>query len=103
MSEPNRHDGWKYTVDCKKQVLSENDWEYETYDVPAKQTRLCFDHRDLAEKCAEYYHDNHDGWESSWPCDFRIYDADRNFVGCWEVDRESMPVFHAGRKKEQTK
>lgn len=46
-----------------------------------------------AEEAAEWYHDNCDGWEASWPKTFRL----SNGKECAEfvVDREYTPTFVA--------
>lgn len=49
----------------------------------------------LAEDAAENFHDLHDGWESEWPIVFRIFDANGNSIGDFEVEREHRPVFSA--------
>ncbi|WOE32790.1 MULTISPECIES: hypothetical protein [unclassified Acinetobacter] len=39
----------------------------------------------FADDCAEDYYDNHDGWESTWPLEFHLYeseDADKPFHKC---------------------
>ena len=52
--------------------------------------------RDAAVDAAEDYHGNHDGWESAWPIDFYIYESeDGPPVGRFEVERETVPQFHA--------
>src|SRR4051812_13285342 len=52
--------------------------------------------RDVAIAAAEDYHANHDGWESSWPIDFFIYESEEGpAVGRFEVERETVPEFYA--------
>lgn len=51
-----------------------------------------------AEQYAEYYHDNRDGWESSWPILFSVSKPDGTFLGSISVDRESRTHF-TGRIK----
>ena len=52
-----------------------------------------------AEEYAEYYHDNRDGWESSWPIIFNIADEDGKYLGSVEVDRETRPHF-VGKQRQ---
>ena len=49
----------------------------------------------LAEDCAKNYHNQHDGWESSWPITITIYRLDETKLGSFEVDRDVEPVFSA--------
>lgn len=52
--------------------------------------------RDVAVDAAEDFHGNHDGWESVWPVDFTIYESeDGPPVARFEVERETVPQFHA--------
>lgn len=57
----------------------------------------------VAEDAAEYYHDNCDGWESSWPMEFTILDDKKKVLGTFIVERESVPQFSASKKKEPIK
>ncbi len=57
------------------------------------------DAEDVAVEAAEDYHSNHDGWESSWPIDFEIIDADGISLGTFEIDREAVPHFFLNRKR----
>ena len=51
-----------------------------------------------AEEYAEYYHDNRDGWEDSWPILFSVGSLDGKFLGNVSVDREHRAAF-SGRLK----
>ena len=51
----------------------------------------------LAEQAAEDLHDNHDGWECSWPLVLVLLTADGLELGSFEVEREHTPTFNAGR------
>jgi hypothetical protein len=53
-----------------------------------------------AEEAAEHFHDNHDGWESTWPLVFVLLDDDLNELGRFSVDREAVPHFIAMRITE---
>lgn len=58
----------------------------------------------LVEDMAKDYMHNHDGWEiaNNWQgCtrDFAVWDADKNFIGVFEVLLEYEPTFWAQRKK----
>lgn len=50
----------------------------------------------IAEKCADDYHANHDGWEASWPVMLAIYESEYSpAIATFEVDREAVPEFTA--------
>jgi hypothetical protein len=49
----------------------------------------------VAEAAADDYHSEHDGWESTWPLWFIIYDMRGNRLGQCSVDRETVPQFRA--------
>lgn len=42
--------------------------------------------------CAEDYHDNHDGWEDTWPIKIRAFE-DGHELGVFNVEREYSPEF----------
>jgi len=49
-----------------------------------------------AEDCADDFHNQHDGWECSWPKTFVLYDsATSPEMGRYTVEREVEPVFYA--------
>ena len=52
---------------------------------------------DIAQDCAEDAHNNHDGWDSSWPLTIAVYEIPypEGLKGKFEVDREAQPVFYA--------
>ncbi|MBI6529027.1 hypothetical protein JEP40_07860 [Proteus vulgaris] len=50
------------------------------------------------EECAEYYHDDCDGWEDKWPLLFMLW-IDDQYLGTFEVEREFDPVFSANKVK----
>ena len=50
----------------------------------------------LAEECAEHYHNNHDGWEATFPLTFAMYETeDGPERARMIVDREDVPSFTA--------
>ena len=54
------------------------------------------DSDDIAEHCAEDWHNNYDGWEGSWPRVFALYrDKTGPAFGRFEVDVETVPNFTA--------
>jgi hypothetical protein len=56
------------------------------------------DLQDLAELAADDYHNNHDGWEASWPILFAIAATeDGPELARFSVEVESQPVFNAIR------
>ena len=52
------------------------------------------DAEDVAVEAAEDFHTNHDGWESTWPINFEIIDADGISLGCFKIDCEAVPHFY---------
>lgn len=52
----------------------------------------------LAEAAADDFHSRHDGWESRWPLEFVLMEADSSVIGTFIVERETMPQFSATRK-----
>lgn len=54
----------------------------------------CNSAEDAAEKYADYFHNERDGYENTWPIEFVVNDGTRFFVV--EVDREMVPEFRAG-------
>lgn len=48
------------------------------------------------EECADDYFDNHDGWESKWPCLFMLW-IDNQYLGMFEVELEHQPTFSANK------
>lgn len=55
------------------------------------------DAREAAELYAEYFHNQCDGWESTWPLEFVVHDGEHYFR--IEVEREMAPDFHASKPK----
>ncbi len=56
----------------------------------------------IAEQCADDWHDNHDGWEASWPRVFALYrDKTSPAFARFEVCREYEPIFTATPAKDQ--
>jgi len=53
-------------------------------------------------KYAEHYHNNRDGWESSWPLEFSVADENGKFLGRVSVEREMEPVFYGRTVKPKT-
>lgn len=52
--------------------------------------------RHVAEKCADDFHSNHDGWECSWPRTFTLHETeDGPVVATFEIEREAVPLFIA--------
>ncbi|HEY4266791.1 MAG TPA: hypothetical protein VGM94_01235 [Galbitalea sp.] len=56
------------------------------------------DARDAAQMCADHFHSNRDGWESSWPLEFRVRLPDGTTED-YIVEREMVPEFTASRIK----
>ena len=51
--------------------------------------------RYMAEVAAQDHHDGHGGWESTWPITFVLLNEKDQEMGRFEVERESVPQFHA--------
>ena len=74
------------------------DWQDLKYDLEDE-----FDLQDLAEKCADDFYSNHDGWEysgwnnGSYLQPFYIWTSETTKVK-FEVQCEFTPEFHAYRK-----
>jgi hypothetical protein len=50
----------------------------------------------IAERCAEHYWGEHDGWEANWPLTFTLHETeDGPEVGRMIVDMEPVPHFTA--------
>jgi len=50
----------------------------------------------LAVECASDYHDDHDGWESSWPIVLMLFETEDGPEVCrFSVDLEARPHFIA--------
>lgn len=64
------------------------------FDVPvtwaALGRKICRD--DIGELADDYYSE-HDGWEDTWPLEFRVYDDSGAEVGRWSVSQEYSPSF----------
>lgn len=63
----------------------------DTYDLtrPIEQTMI-------ANQCADDYHSNHAGWESSWPLTFTLHATEAGQeMARLNVEREMVPQFYA--------
>lgn len=70
------------------------------FDFPSKARRH-FNMMDfLAEDLAEDFFHNHDGWESSWPQELRVW-KNGECVGVFDVDCEAAPSFSATKRKAE--
>lgn len=74
----------------------QGDWD-DLYDFESTWNPENSDY--IAEEVAEDYFSNHDGWESSWPTDFEIFDLDGNSLGVYSVELEHTPTFSASKKE----
>jgi len=57
----------------------------------------CDDPREAAKVFAEYFHNQRDGWECTWPIEVVVHDGDRYWIV--EVARETVPEFLAAKPK----
>lgn len=79
------------------------------YDEPLEDARtfgsnfdVVVDPERVAEDAAEYDHDNCDGWESAWPKAIQLWSVTGFSLGQFNVERESVPQFHAVRVPRPT-
>lgn len=54
-----------------------------------------------AEKIADYYYSNCDGWEAHWPLVFTLWKDKDTLLGKFTVIMEAVPTFYAYKKKEE--
>ncbi len=98
-----KHTVWYATSEGDYRYDCLTDWEIEAplCDIPGLEERNAARyHSYIAQDCAEDYHGNHDGWESSWPLTFILYASEEGpEIARFEVERESEPVFYATRVK----
>lgn len=67
------------------------------YELPDDHNFSADDDLDSCiEACAEYYHDNCDGWEDQWPLLFMLWIEDQ-YLGTFEIERDFEPVFSANK------
>jgi hypothetical protein len=52
---------------------------------------------EIAEEAAEHDHSECDGWESTWPRFFAIFNMEEEQLGVFSVEREAEPVFAASK------
>lgn len=78
-----------HVQDSRLDVPPVTSWKGKKY-IPGSDGR---DFEMMAEHCAEQWHSNHDGWEATWPVEFRVYEDDIE-VGRFSVDREYVPHFY---------
>jgi len=71
------------------------------FDFPRNQLLYGRDWDLVVTDLAEDYHSNHDGWESSWPLQFRIYEGDAE-IARFQVEREHEPTFCAHELKAES-
>lgn len=67
----------------------------ERYRAPAS-ARINDDHGMIAERCSEFYHDCHGGWEADWPLTVALYDGGNGpEIARFVVERVCNPAFYA--------
>ena len=72
--------------------------EYSRFDFPRGQNLYWRDWDLVVTDLAMDFHANHDGWESSWPLQIRIYE-DGVELARFSVEREHEPTFLAHELK----
>ena len=88
-----RAEGWFYSVDTK--LVGRDAVIEDGFRVPEEAYPYAALPEIVAQECGEDYHDEHDGWESSWPIKVYLYDGDGEPKGVFEVFMESQPHFYA--------
>lgn len=61
---------------------------------------MAFDADGAAESAAEWFYDNCDGWENTWPVTFRVRHVKTGKVWDVSVGMEHQPSFHSTDSKE---
>lgn len=87
-----------YVTDTKETTpdeITENArYEFESDDEYCIEDGDLSGFRFLVEECANQYHDDHDGWESDWPCFFMLW-IDGEYLGMFETELQYAPTFTA--------
>jgi hypothetical protein len=65
------------------------------FAVPAEALITAGTLRHFACEAAANFHDEHDGWESTWPLLLELYAMDGGSLGRYQVQREMLPTFNA--------
>ncbi len=83
-----------------KECSSDEQRDREAWKVPDRVSLFypdvktpCDDVEDAAEQYADYFHDNRDGNENTWPLNFVVHNGKEFFLVT--VDREFNPTFAA--------
>lgn len=71
-----------------------HDWGHKDYQNVYMPSSLLRDASDAAEAYADYVHNQRDGYEASWPLQFRVRCPNGSILD-FEVDREAVPEFTA--------
>lgn len=74
--------------------VGEHHDEFSRFFFPAKQSVYHRQWSLVATDLAEDFFHNHDGWESHWPLEFRLYEDDIE-VARFSIDQDAEPVFYA--------
>ena len=83
--------------------VSDNYLSYENKLFDAFQLKSNHNCNELAEKIAESYFSDHDGWEAVWPLPFTLWyyedtaETERVFLGTYSVEMEAVPQFNSCR------
>jgi len=76
-----------------------SNFQFDSYEIECYKG---MDLKILAEKCAEDYFNNHDGYEySGWPLIFILWDSNGNKLGIFDVDLVIEPRFYASKITEK--
>ena len=57
----------------------------------------CYDFENEVKYMAEDFFHNHDGWECSWPLNFRVWKENGELIGDFKVEMEAVPEFYVIR------
>jgi hypothetical protein len=68
--------------------------------MPTENLHRPLEQRSIAERCADDFYHNYDGWESLWPRDVTLYESeDGPPLASFEVECEVVTEFCARRKE----
>jgi len=70
----------------------------QSFFYPDRPGVPCDDVEDAAEKYADYFHSQRDGWENTWPIDFVVHDGEKFYLV--DVERGFDPTFAALKPTE---
>ena len=79
-------------------------YEYSVSDDPNEKYTIqasCILRTSMAENAAKDFYSNHDGWDTSWPRTFKLWE-NGEYLGEFEVSIEAEPIFYAEKLGEES-